>query len=109
MGVVIEDKDYLLMIIWSLPVSLSSFASAQLAAARMFSPTKSIEPDILLSLLMEEADRMKAQSARRRVSGKGNDEEKGEALTSEGLSMPRKDRGREYIRCWNCKEMGHYS
>jgi hypothetical protein len=48
-GVVIEDKDYLSTIISSLPVSLSSFASAQLAAARMFSPTKSIEPDVLLS------------------------------------------------------------
>jgi hypothetical protein len=108
-GVVIEDKDYLSTIISSLPVSLSSFASAQLAAARMFSPTKSIEPDVLLSLLMEEADRQKAQLARHRVSRKGNDEEKGEALTSEGLSKPRKGRGRENIRCWNCEEMGHYS
>jgi len=67
----IDVKDYLSIIISSLPVSLSSFASAQLAAARMFAPTKTIEPDVLLSLLMEEADQTKsqsAQSARRRVS-----------------------------------------
>ena len=70
---------------------------------------KSIEPDVLLSLLMEEADQMKAQSAHRRVSGKGNDEEKGEDLSSEGLSKPRKGRGRENVRCWNCEELGHYS
>ena len=109
-GVDIDAKDYLSTIISSLPVSLSSFASATLAAARIFSPTKTIEPDVLLSLLMEEADRMKAQSARRRVSGKGNDEDKGEALTAEGKSLkPRKGRGRENVKCWNCEVMGHYS
>ena len=85
-GVDIDEKDYLSTIISSLLVSLSSFASAQLAAARMFAPTKTIKPDVLLSLLMEEADRMKAQSARRHVSGKGNDDDKGEALTAEGKS-----------------------
>jgi hypothetical protein len=58
---------------------------------------------------MEEANQQKAQLVCRRVSRKGNDEDKGEALSSEGLSMPRKGRGRENIRCWNCKEMGHYS
>jgi len=93
-GVVIEDKDYL---------------SAQLAAARMFATTKSIEPDVLLSLLMEEADQMKAQSACRRVSGKGSDKDKGEALQSSEVSKPRKGRGRENISCWSCEEVGHYS
>jgi hypothetical protein len=62
-GVEIDDKDYLSTIISSLPFALSNFASAQLAAARMFSASKSIDPDVLISLLMEEADRQKAQRA----------------------------------------------
>jgi len=109
-GVEIDKKDYLSTIISSLPISLLSFASTQLAAMRMFAPTKTIEPDILLSLLMEEADRQKAQLARHCASGKGNEEDKEEALVArEKLSRPRKGRGRENIRCWNCQEMGHYS
>ena len=108
MGIVIDNKDYLSTIILSLPFSLSSFASAQLAAARMFASTKMIEPDVLMSLLMEEADRQRAQQARR-ASKKGTDEDKCEALASEGLSKPRKGKGKENIRCWNCEEMEHYS
>ena len=109
-GVDIDAKDYLSTIISSLPVSLSSFVSAQLAAARMFSPTKSIEPDVLLSLLMEEADRQTAQLASHRVSKREKEEEPNEALSAgTGSSRPRKGRGRENIRCWNCEKMGHYS
>jgi hypothetical protein len=109
-GVDIDAKDYLSTIISSLPISLSSFASAQLAAARMFSPTKSIEPDVLLSLLMEEADRMMAQLARHRVSKKGKEEEPNEALSAgTSTSKPRKGKGRENVKCWNCDIMGHYS
>jgi hypothetical protein len=52
----INEKDYLSTIISSLPVFLSSFALANLAAVRMFSPTKTIDPDVLMFLLMEEAD-----------------------------------------------------
>jgi len=63
-GVDIDKKDYLSTVISSLPFSLSNFVSAQLAAARMFSTTKSIELDVLMSLLMEEADRQKPQYAR---------------------------------------------
>ena len=81
MGIVIDNKDYLSTIISSLSFSLSSFASAQLAAARMFASTKTIEPDILMSLLMEEADRQRVQQACR-ASKKGTDEDKGEALAS---------------------------
>ena len=60
MGVIIDDKDYLSTIISSLPFTLSSFASAQLAV-RMFAPIKMIEPEILMSLLMEEADWQRVQ------------------------------------------------
>ena len=44
----IDDKDYLSTIISSLPLSLSCFAAAQLAAARMFLASKSIDPDVLI-------------------------------------------------------------
>ena len=108
MGIIIDNKDYLSMIISSLPFSLSSFASAQLVATRMFASTKTIEPDVLMSLLMEEADRQRVQQVRC-ASKKGTDEDKGEALASEGSSKPRKGKGKENIRCWNCEEMGHYS
>jgi len=67
-GVSIDDKDCLSTIISSLPLVLSNFAAAQLAAPHMFSASKSIDPDVLISLLMEEADRQTAQQARRRSS-----------------------------------------
>ena len=60
-GVIINDKDYLLMIVSSLPFAQSNFALAQLAATRMYAPTKMINPDVLMSLLVEEADRQKIQ------------------------------------------------
>jgi hypothetical protein len=110
-GVVIDDKDYLSTIISSLPFALSNFASAQLAAARMYASTKTIDPDVLMSLLVEEADRQKAQLARRRVSEKGKEDERDEALSvgAEIESKPRKGKGRANVTCWNCDKRGHYS
>jgi len=64
-GVKIDDKDYLSTIISSLPHALLNFASAQLASACMFSMSKSIDSDVLISLLIEEADCQKAQHAQR--------------------------------------------
>ncbi len=64
-GVAIDEKDYRSVIISSLPYQLSSFASTTLAAARMYAPTKTIEPDTLISLLSEEFDRQKSQRSRR--------------------------------------------
>ena len=109
-GVEIDEKDYLSTIISSLPFSLSNFASAQLAAARMFAPTKTIEPDVLLALMTEEADRQKAQYARR-ASRQGKDDgevPRNEVMSAEG-SKPKKGKGRENVTCWNCGQKGHYS
>jgi len=109
-GVVISDSDYLSTIISSLPVSLSSFASAQLAAARMFAMTKTIKPDVLMSLLMEEAERQKAQQVRRAPKiGKNEDETPNEALGATTNSKPRKGKGQQNVSCWNCGRTGHYS
>jgi len=62
-GVVVDEKDYF-SIISSLPYALSNFASSQLAAAQYLS-SKKISPDDLLSMLLEESDRQRAQFQRR--------------------------------------------
>ena len=64
-GVDIDEKDYRSTIISSLPYALANFASSQLAAARMFAPSKTIVPDSLISLISEEYERQKTQKTRR--------------------------------------------
>ena len=61
-GVDIENKDYLSTIVSSLPFALSNFASSQLTAAHMFSTSRTIAPNTLISLLVEELDRQQALS-----------------------------------------------
>ena len=56
-GVDIDEKDYRSTIISSLPYSLANFASNQLAAAKLYSSTKTITPDALISLISEEYER----------------------------------------------------
>ncbi|KAJ8586924.1 hypothetical protein M405DRAFT_713301, partial [Rhizopogon salebrosus TDB-379] len=53
-GVSIDEKDYRSTIIKSLPNSLANFASNQLTSAKLWSPTKTIDPDILISIISEE-------------------------------------------------------
>ena len=94
MGVVINDKDYLLTIISLLPVSLSSFTLAQLAAAQMFATMKMIEPEVLMILLMEEAERQKAQQVCcTPKNGKNEDKTPNEALGATMNSKPQKGKG----------------
>ena len=49
------------MILASLTITLSNFASAQLAAVHMWAPTKTINPDDLISLINKEFDCQKVQ------------------------------------------------
>ena len=53
-GVQIDKKDYHSTIIKSLPFHLSNFASSQLTTAWLFAPTKTINPDRLISVISEE-------------------------------------------------------
>ncbi|KAG2041505.1 hypothetical protein BDR03DRAFT_1007316 [Suillus americanus] len=59
----IEEKDYRSTIIQSLPNHLAIFVSGQLTTARLYSPTKTINPDILISLIIEESERRTARDA----------------------------------------------
>ncbi|KAJ3511824.1 hypothetical protein NLJ89_g3875 [Agrocybe chaxingu] len=113
-GVDIDNKDYLSTIIASLPLWLSSFASAQLASARMFAESRTIDPDVLIGLLIEEADRQKAQRARRHGGGKSKDEDRDEAMSvvpslkGKGKAKGGRGKKKDHIECWTCGEKGHY-
>ena len=82
--VVINEMDYLSVILSSLPPAMSNFASSQLAAAR-FSATKTITSSDLISMLIEEADRQKAQYAQRKGSGKGKEDDSEALAVAETL------------------------
>ena len=134
-GVIIDDGDYRSTILTSLPIPLANFASMQLAAARMFSVAKTISPDVLISLINEEADRQKVQKGRRHEGGKGKPDEKDEALFVTGNSNSMRGGGSggrggfgrgggrggrgswrggyrkpstSIGECWNCREKGHF-
>ncbi len=71
----------------------------------MFSSTKTIDPDTLISLLVEESDRQRAQYARQKIGGKGKEGEKDKAL---GVTPDKGKKPRRDIECWNCGGKGHF-
>ena len=79
-GVAIDEKDYRSTIISSLPGYLSGFASSQLAAARLYSSTKTIDPDILISLVAEEFDRQRVARSRRYAASTSKPKDVDEAM-----------------------------
>lgn len=126
-GNVREFLDSRSTILASLPTSLSNFASTQLAAARMWAPTKTIPPDDLISLINEEFDRQKAQRTRRTGARKSKERDDDEAMAvtpapskGKGFGGGRGGRGGSkpprFARkprvfkgeCFGCGEKGHY-
>jgi hypothetical protein len=88
------------------PIGLSNFASNQLAAAQ-FSSSKSMTPDDLLSMLMEESDRQRTHRQRfARPLGRAT-EERNEALVVGHVSKPKNKHAD--LTCYNCNEKGHIS
>jgi len=112
MGVEIDEKDYHSTIIFSLPIHLSNFASNQLAVARLYAPTKTIDPDTLISLIAEESECQCSQrTCRGNGSGKSKNDDKDEALSvTQGQSSRGKGGPRRFPCgvCWNCGEKGHF-
>ena len=62
-------------------MSLANFASSQLAAACLYSSTKMIAPDTLISIIIEEAERQKAWGTSR-SNHCDHDKDKDEALAA---------------------------
>lgn len=111
-GVDIDEKDYRSTIIKSLPNSLANFASNQLASAKLWSPMKTIDPDVLISVISEEWERQKAKYSRRLVKEAGHDEAMaavgGTRPSSNGRRFPpRPTANRPPRACWNCGSMEH--
>jgi len=111
-GVDIDENDYHSTIISSLPYSLVNFASNQLAAAKLYSLTKTITLDALIFLISEEYECQQVQhSCRSGGNGKAKDQDRDEALN---VSSSGKSNGKEKFErkpqgvCWNCGERGHF-
>jgi len=118
-GVTIDKKNYCLTIVKSLLPSLANFASRQLIATCLYSTSKTIDPDLLISIIGEKAECQLAQQSHLERTksiyhseGKAAEKETGhnEALVfSDGDS---KKKGRKPLRvcsfCWNCGEKKHF-
>jgi transposase InsO family protein len=117
-GVQIEEKDYRSTIIQSLPSHLASFASGQLATARLYSPTQTIDPDILISLIIEESERRNRKDGRNtRAKTKSKDGDEALSVAPGGgqgggrggrRGGGSNGRGRQRPPCWNCGSREHF-
>jgi hypothetical protein len=110
-GVEIDTKDYLSTIISSLPISLSNFASNQLAAAKLYHSTKTIDPDVLISLISEEYERQKVQRSRRSNGKSPKEDDRDEAMyASSSRGGKAGGRNHKFPRgtCWGCGDKGHF-
>jgi transposase InsO family protein len=108
-GVTMGEKEYRSAIIKSIPDEMSKFASGLLTAARVLS-SKSIDPDILIDHISEEADRLAARRRRDTgTSGKGKQPQshgQDEALAAtQGDGGKRRKKG----KCHNCGKQGHWA
>ena len=122
-GVLIEEKDYRSTIIQSLPKYLASFASGQLATACLYSPTQTIDPDLPISLVIEEAERRNRKETRQAHSKpKSRSNDDSALAVAPGTSFSRgrgsgrggqrggsfRGRGRQRPPCWNCGSRSHF-
>jgi hypothetical protein len=107
-GVDVDDKDYCSTIILSLPTYLSNFASSQLAIAKLYSPSKTIEPNALISLISEEFEHQKTQRTHCAGGAKSKDDTD-EALFAGNVKKGKNVKGKpkhEFV-CWNCDQPSH--
>ena len=113
-GVSIDDTDFRLMIIKSLPNPRANFTSSQLTAARLFTTAKTLEPDVLISVIAEEVDHQKVKYPMRGDT-KDRDRDEAMAVAHGGPSRGRGRGGqgcrgngrRNPPKCWECRSTDH--
>ena len=102
-GITMSDKEYRSAIIKSLPDEMSKFASGLLTAARVIQPTNSIDPNILIDHISEEADWLAARcKCDNGSSGKGKQPNSGmqdEAMVAMQGEGGKKKRKGKYNNC----------
>ena len=110
----IDEKDYHSTIIKSLPFHLSNFASNQRTTAHLFLQTKTIDPDLLISVISEEYNcnqhRCKIGHHAHTFNGKGRDYDEGMAIMPSHFTQqgnPNAKPSKKGPKCWNCGECGH--
>ena len=107
-GVTMTEKDYRSAIIKALPEEMSKFASGLLTVARVLQPSTSIDPDILIDHVSEEADRL---STRRKRESGSLEKGKHPASQDEAMSATHPDGAnrRRKGKCHNCGKLGHWA
>src|SRR6266702_5224711 len=109
-GVTMTEKEYHSAIIKSIPDEMSKFASRLLTAAHVLSPTKSIDQDVLIDHISEEADCL---AACHKCEGGGGPSGKGKQSQNQDKAMAAThgDGGkkRRKGKCHNCGKLGHWA
>jgi len=105
-GVSIDDNDYQVTIVCSIPKEIADFASSTLSAARLIDHTKKIDPDQLILLILEEYDRCHARVPKN-VLNQRPDRRGGDSVAMAAAPATRGGRTRRGA-CWNCGERGHH-
>ena len=107
-GVTMTDKEYRSAIIKSIPDEMSKFVLGLLTATFVISPTTSINPDVLIDHISEEADHLAAWHKHEgSSSGKG----KQASTQDEAMVATQGDRGMKHWKgkCHNCGKQGHWA
>src|SRR6266702_7625579 len=100
-GVTMTKKEYHSAIIKAIPDEMSKFASGLLTATRVLSPTTSIDPDILIDHISEEADHL---AAHRKHDGGSSGKGKQSQSQDKAMAATHWDGGkkRRKGKCHNC-------
>ncbi len=106
-GVTMTEKEYC-SAIKAIPDEMSKFASGLLTAARVLLPTTSINPDILIDHISEEADCL---AACRKRNGGSSGKGKQSQSQDEAMAATHWDGGkkRRKGKCHNCGKLGHWA
>ena len=107
-SVTMGDKEYQSAIIKSLPEEMSKFTLGLLTAAQVLSTTQSIDPDVLIDHVSEEADHL---AARRKHDGNSSGKGKQSGTQDEAMAATQGDGGKKKWKgkCNNCGRPGHWA
>ena len=108
-GITVSAKDYERTVLRGIPEELAKFAAHLLSSARLVHKVESIDTDMLISHICEEADRMKnrhTQDQQNRGGGK-KDSQMDEALAATSSEGEKKKRHKG--KCHNCGKTGHWA